>query len=58
MAVTGPVQREGEVIHVLAERLWSLDGSLSRLAAAAAPGRAPERFGDELRFDIAARDFH
>ncbi|MBL8659497.1 MAG: error-prone DNA polymerase [Rhodospirillales bacterium] len=58
MAVVGPIQREGEVIHVLAERLWSLDGSLTRLAADAAPGRAPDSFGDELRFDIAVRDFH
>jgi error-prone DNA polymerase len=54
MAVSGPIQREGEVIHVLAERIWSLDGSLGRLAADAAPGRA----ADEVRFDISSRDFH
>jgi error-prone DNA polymerase len=54
MAVSGPIQREGTVIHVLAERIWSLDGSLGRLAADAAPGRA----ADEIRFDIASRDFH
>ncbi len=54
MAVSGPIQRQGEVIHVLAERIWSLDGSLGRLAADAAPGRA----ADEVRFGISSRDFH
>ena len=54
MAVSGPIQREGEVIHVLAERIWSLDGSLGSLAADAAPGRA----ADEVRFDVSSRDFH
>ena len=54
MAVSGPIQREGEVIHVLAERIWSLDGALGGLAADAAPGRA----ADEVRFDISSRDFH
>jgi error-prone DNA polymerase len=54
MAVSGPIQREGEVVHVLAERIWSLDASLGRLAADAAPGRA----ADEVRFDISSRDFH
>lgn len=58
MAVSGPVQREGEVIHVLAERLWSLDGSLGRLATDTAPGSASGRTADEIRFDIPARDFH
>lgn len=54
MAVSGPIQRQGEVIHVLAERIWSLDGSLGRLAADAAPGRT----ADEVRFDVSSRDFH
>jgi error-prone DNA polymerase len=54
MAVSGPIQRQGEVIHVLAERIWSLDGSLGSLAADAAPGRA----ADEVRFDVSSRDFH
>ncbi|HSO43036.1 MAG TPA: OB-fold nucleic acid binding domain-containing protein, partial [Rhodospirillales bacterium] len=54
MAVSGPIQRQGEVIHVLAERIWSLDGSLGRLAADATPGRA----ADEVRFDVSSRDFH
>jgi error-prone DNA polymerase len=54
MAVSGPIQRQGEVIHVLAEKIWSLDGALGRLAADAAPGRA----ADAVRFDISSRDFH
>lgn len=50
----GPVQREGEVIHVLAERLVSLDPLLGTLTPDLASGRA----ADEAKFDIASRDFH
>jgi hypothetical protein len=48
------VQREGEVVHVLAERLWNLDALLDGLAADARPNRA----ADEARLDVPSRDFH
>jgi error-prone DNA polymerase len=54
MGIEGPVQREGEVIHVLAERLWNLDALLDGLAADARANRA----ADEARFDVPSRDFH
>ena len=54
LGIAGPVQREGEVIHVLAERLWNLDALLDGLAADARPNRA----ADEAHFDVQSRDFH
>ncbi|MGF1641417.1 MAG: error-prone DNA polymerase [Rhodospirillales bacterium] len=54
IGAAGPVQREGEVVHVLAERLWNLDPLLDGLAADARPDRA----ADEARFDVRCRDFH
>jgi error-prone DNA polymerase len=54
IGVAGPVQREGEVVHVLAERLWNLDALLDGLAADARPNRA----ADEARLDVPSRDFH
>ncbi len=54
LAAEGPVQREGEVVHLLAERLSDLSGLLGALAADAVPGRA----ADEARFDVQSRDFH
>ncbi len=54
MGVEGTVQREGDVIHVLAERLGNLDTLLDGLAADARPNRA----ADETRFDVPSRDFH
>jgi error-prone DNA polymerase len=49
VAVTGPVQREGEVIHVVAERMDNLSALLRRLAD---PGLTTPR---ELR--VESRDF-
>ena len=46
LGIEGPVQREGEVVHVLAERLWNLDALLDGLAA------------DETGLDVPSRDFH
>jgi error-prone DNA polymerase len=46
LGVAGPVQREGEVVHVLAERLWNLDTRLDDLAA------------DETGLCVPSRDFH
>jgi error-prone DNA polymerase len=54
LGVDGPLQRQGEVVHVLALRLVDLGDRLGRLARDAAPGRA----ADEARFDVACRDFH
>ncbi len=54
IGAAGPVQREGEVVHVLAERLWNLDPLLDGLAADVRPDRA----ADEARFDVRCRDFH
>ena len=54
LGIAGPVQREGEVIHVLAERLWNLDALLDGLGADARPNRA----ADEAHFDVQSRDFH
>ena len=52
IAVEGPVQREGAVVHVLAERLWDLTPVLGGLARDAT-GRI-----DEAKFDIQTREFH
>jgi error-prone DNA polymerase len=52
MAVSGPIQREGEVVHVLAERIWSLDASLGRLAADAARAAPPTRCASTYRLAI------
>jgi error-prone DNA polymerase len=54
LAVDGPTQREGSVLHVLAERLWSLDGMLGSLT----PTLSPNRAADEAKFDVPVRDFH
>jgi error-prone DNA polymerase len=50
LGVKGPVQREGEVIHVLAEHLADLTPLLGALARDGGSG--------EVRFDIQSRDFH
>jgi error-prone DNA polymerase len=54
MGVEGPVQRDGIVVHVLAERLVSLDRLLGRLSADVAASSAQ----DEARFHVQSRDFH
>ena len=53
LGVDGPVQREGEVIHVVAERLSDLTPLLGALAG-------DDRFGGNggSRFDVHSRDFH
>ncbi len=53
IGVDGPVQRQGQVVHILAERLWDLTPLLGSLARDATPGRA-----DEAKFDVQTRDFH
>jgi error-prone DNA polymerase len=54
MGVEGRVQRDGIVVHVLAERLVSLDSLLGRLSADVAASSAQ----DEAKFQIHSRDFH
>jgi error-prone DNA polymerase len=51
LGATGQVQRQGTVVHVLAERLVNLDTLLARLNPHAAGGAA-------TKFDVQARDFH
>jgi error-prone DNA polymerase len=55
LGVVGTVQREGTVIHVLAERLFDLTGRLSGLA-----GETPRPGGADARrrLGLASRDFH
>jgi error-prone DNA polymerase len=50
----GPVQRDGIVVHVLAERLVALDSLLGRLTAEVAATSAQ----DEAGFGLQSRDFH
>jgi error-prone DNA polymerase len=54
IGVEGPVQRDGIVVHVLAERLVSLDRLLGSLSADVAASSAQE----EAKFQIHSRDFH
>jgi error-prone DNA polymerase len=54
IGVEGPVQRDGIVVHVLAERLVALDQLLGRLTADVAASSAQ----DEAGFDLRPRDFH
>jgi error-prone DNA polymerase len=54
IGVEGPVQRDGIVVHVLAERLVALDRLLGRLTADLAATSAQ----DEAKFDVRSRDFH
>jgi hypothetical protein len=59
--VQGPVQREGSVIHVIAERVVDLTGRLRALAApvdAPAPPRADPGHAAEDRRQFPSRDFH
>jgi len=53
IGISGPVQREGAVVHILAERLWDLEPVLGDLTADLAPSRA-----DEAKFEVYSRDFH
>ena len=54
IGVEGPVQRDGIVVHVLAERLVALDRLLGRLT----PDVAASTAQDEARFHVQSRDFH
>jgi error-prone DNA polymerase len=54
IGVEGRVQRDGIVVHVLAERLVALDRLLGRLNADVAATSAQ----DEAGFDLRSRDFH
>ena len=54
IGVEGPVQRDGIVVHVLAERLVALDRLLGRLTSDVAASTAQ----DEARFHVQSRDFH
>ena len=58
IGVEGRVQRQGAVVHVLARRLVALDPLLARSRSSFAPNRAPNRSGDEARFEVSSRDFH
>ena len=53
LGVDGRVQREGKVVHVLAQRLCDLTPMLGALASDDAASHA-----DNARFPIASRDFH
>jgi error-prone DNA polymerase len=54
IGVEGPVQRDGIVVHVLAERLVALDRLLGWLTAEVAATSAQ----DEAGFSLRSRDFH
>ena len=54
IGVEGRVQRQGAVVHVLAERLLTLDPLLAEMGSSIAPNRA----ADEARFEVTSRDFH
>lgn len=54
IGVEGRVQRQGVVVHVLAERLVTLDPLLAEMGARMTPNRA----ADEARFEVSSRDFH
>jgi error-prone DNA polymerase len=54
IGVEGPVQRDGIVVHVLAERLAALDRLLGSLSADIAASSAQ----DEAKFHVHSRDFH
>jgi error-prone DNA polymerase len=54
IGVDGRVQRQGAVVHVLAERLVTLDPLLAEMGARMTPNRA----ADEARFEVSSRDFH
>jgi error-prone DNA polymerase len=66
IGVTGPVQSESNVIHVVAERLMDLSHLLTDLAQGATPAPAPLARADEVRRpgsdrrlgDYRSRDFH
>jgi error-prone DNA polymerase len=66
IGVVGRVQREGLVIHIVAQRLIDLSHLLSDLARGAAPAPAPLARADEVRRpgrdlrnrDYRSRDFH
>jgi len=53
IGVDGRLQREGEVIHILAERLLTLDPLLGRLAADVQADAVAD-----AAFDVRSRDFH
>ena len=56
MGVTGKVQRQGEVIHVVAERLVDLSPLLPTLAGMAEDAAATDRRKPGL--GVRSRDFH
>ena len=66
IGVTGRVQSESNVTHVVAERLMDLSHLLSDLAQGATPAPAPLARADEVRRpgndrrlgDYRSRDFH
>ncbi|CCM76888.1 error-prone DNA polymerase [Rhizobium mesoamericanum] len=48
MAINGRIQREGEVVHLVAQQLFDLSGDLSSLADRDAEFRLPTGRGDEF----------
>ena len=48
MAIHGKIQREGEVVHLVAQQLFDLTGGLSGLADRDAEFKLPAGRGDEF----------
>jgi error-prone DNA polymerase len=48
MAINGRIQREGEVVHLVAQQLFDLSGDLSGLADRDAEFKMPAGRGDEF----------
>jgi error-prone DNA polymerase len=56
LGVEGHVQREGEVVHVVADRLHDLSGLLASVGDRDAAFPLPHGRGDELRYGSAGPD--
>ncbi|MGB0684416.1 MAG: error-prone DNA polymerase [Magnetovibrionaceae bacterium] len=54
MGIRGRIQREGAVIHLLAEEVSDLSGLLGTLVSSV----SPQPRADEAKVDIPSRDFH
>ncbi len=60
LSVSGWIQREGEVVHLVARRLADLSADLARVGAMGEPGaqRAPVLPPPRERITVRGRDFH
>jgi error-prone DNA polymerase len=51
MAVHGRIQREGEVVHLVAHRLTDLSGELASIGDCDVPFPVPQGHGDGVKHD-------